>query len=86
MHRYFNNVLPEAFMNYFTAVNTTHTYPTRFSNNMNYVFPVINNNYGLNSPSARCIHIWSSFSDDLKYMDYDEFKNTLSYILRFDYE
>ena len=66
MFKFYNNLQPKCFDNFFTKVNSTHSYSTRLSARKTYSLPKARTNYGLFSLKSQGPKIWNSINEAFK--------------------
>ena len=86
MYKFENNSLPIFFNNYFTKLDSIHSYNTRQKKQNRYFFPRFSTNFGKNTLHYLGLQTWSKIPPEIKNLSYIGFKKKLKKHLLNAYE
>ena len=77
MYKFENNSLPIFFNNYFTKLDSIHSYNTCQKKQNRYFFPRFSTNFGKNTLHYLGLQTWSKIPPEIKNLSYIGFKKKL---------
>ena len=74
MYKFYNQLLPPNFTNFFSTVASQHDYGTRLSSKQSFSLPKARTNYGIFNIRFQGAQIWNSIADNFKSLSLNKFK------------
>jgi len=78
MFKYYHNLLPMVFDNYFTCISPKHNYNTRLASKSTYYIDQVRTNYGKFNLHFSCPSICNNLDEEIKSLSPRLFKQTLT--------
>ena len=66
LYDFYNGMLPEVFLNFFTSVKERHNYHTRFASRSTYSIPKVRTNYGKFNIRFSGVKVWNEIDEETK--------------------
>ena len=77
MYKFSKSSLPNTFDNFFTRINTRHSYNTRLSSKSSFALPNIRTNYGKFNITFFGPKVWNQVKESIKTLSFQSFKREL---------
>ena len=81
MYKFYKNLFPPIFSNFFTSVRNIHNYNTRLASKTSFALPTSRTNYGIFSLRFQGPKTWNNIDESLKHCSLTLFKMKLKNLL-----